>query len=162
LEETEETSEGNQNELIFCEGAHAHARTGCYHPLCVNPALQAQPKGEWLCPECVASGLRVMEDVVGKRKPGGPNKTGRVQYQIKWQGEAGLTWEFRSNAQRNGKACLGMESKAQTTSECATFPTAIDAWRWRVQDRHSNAPVLDALVSSPPHPHPHHHPHQFL
>ena len=103
LEETEETSEGNQNELIFCEGAHAHARTGCYHPLCVNPALQAQPKGEWLCPECVASGLRVMEDVVGKRKPDGcrhgANATGRVQYQIKWQGEAERTWEFRSNIQ---------------------------------------------------------------
>jgi hypothetical protein len=67
------------------------------------PLTPAQPKGEWLCRECVASGLRVMEDVVGKRKPDGcrhgANATGRVQYQIKWQGEAERTWEFRSNIQ---------------------------------------------------------------
>lgn len=47
----QEDEEGN--EILLCDG---HGCSAGYHQRCLEPALEAVPEREWLCPECEARG----------------------------------------------------------------------------------------------------------
>ena len=92
---TEDTTE---NPIILCDGEHETDRVG-FHAYCLN--LDYVPSGDWLCPECVKKGMGIVEAVVGKR-----NKKGKVQYEIKWQGDSITTWEYYASLPKGGKPLI--------------------------------------------------------
>ena len=65
------------NPMIICDGCNS-----CRHISCVG--LKYMPHIDWICDKCVADGLFLIDEVLGKRR-----HQGRVEYRIRWAPRSG-------------------------------------------------------------------------
>lgn len=96
-------------QLFLCDGCN-----GCYH-MGECSGMRWVPQGDWLCNNCIASGLLLVDEVLDKRK-----KNGSIEYLIRWtKGEKdddGLeTWQSETDEswQRERDMPRGQLSRAR-------------------------------------------------
>lgn len=56
-----EEEDEDDNDMLLCDG---HGCSAGYHLRCLEPALEAVPEHEWLCPTCAASGQNHFPDKI--------------------------------------------------------------------------------------------------
>jgi ATP-dependent DNA helicase RecQ len=75
----QEDEEGN--DILLCDG---HGCSAGYHLRCLEPALDAVPEHEWLCPTCAASGQSHFIERILSHSGDGARRRYKVRLPIPW------------------------------------------------------------------------------